>query len=124
MTLYHKKFSVIKNRIAFSVFSSCSFIDKRDVVTFVLPDDFLLKNNLCMKAGRNRTKILTLIKKPSTRNFSSGRCLLLSFDVLLTVHVLKLCLIVLNKNADFLFTPAFCIGIDIFPSVLVMCSML
>lgn len=70
MSLYHKKYSIIENAMQcdFSIFSSCNFIDKRDPISFVLPDDFLLKNHLHMKAGRNRTKMLTLIKKASTRN--------------------------------------------------------
>lgn len=52
------------NCIGFSIFSSCSFVDKRDPISFVFPDDFLLENHLHMKAGSNAE--LTVIKKLSS----------------------------------------------------------
>lgn len=91
------------------MFSSCSFVDKRDATSLILPDHFLLKSHMHMKAGRNRPQILrqTGTKRHQEakhwKSFSAGHGLI---TISLTIHMLKLFLSVL-KNSLFLFTPIF-----------------
>jgi len=83
MSLFHEKYSSTENHNALDFqYSVATVLLTRDPISFVLPDEFLLENNLPMQPGRNRTQILTLTVKLSTRKaFLLNIVLLISSDV-------------------------------------------